>query len=185
MNVAERYVAFLRAINVGGRVVKMDRLRELFEAVPLSNVETFIASGNVAFESRTKDPPALEKKIEARLYKALGYDVETFIRSAGELARIADVQPFDDLTPEHSLLIGFLAVEPTAIARASTSALRTEVDDFHVNGREVYWRCRTRLTETLVSGPRLAKTLGMPTTFRNVTTIRRLIAKYPAARPSF
>ena len=49
---AARLVAFLRAINVGGHNVKMDRLRELFEALGLSNVETFIASGNVIFDSR-------------------------------------------------------------------------------------------------------------------------------------
>lgn len=46
-----RYFAFLRAINVGGHVVKMDRLRQVFESLAFSNVETFIASGNVIFES--------------------------------------------------------------------------------------------------------------------------------------
>ena len=45
----ETYVALLRGINVGGRNVKMDRLREIFESLGFSNVETFIASGNVIF----------------------------------------------------------------------------------------------------------------------------------------
>ena len=50
-----KYVALLRAINVGGHTVKMDHLRSLFEAIGFSNVETFIASGNVIFDSRSKD----------------------------------------------------------------------------------------------------------------------------------
>lgn len=62
-----RYVAFLRAINVGGRTVKMDRLREIFESLGLGDVETFIASGNVIFRSRSTKPQALEKKIERSL----------------------------------------------------------------------------------------------------------------------
>ena len=62
-----RYVAFLRAINVGGHIVKMDHLRELFTQLGLTDVETFIASGNVLFTTSSKSGPALEKKIEQAL----------------------------------------------------------------------------------------------------------------------
>ncbi len=67
-----RYVAFLRAINVGGHTVKMDYLRMLFEALGFSNVETFIASGNVIFDSKATSAKALEKRIEHCLAEALG-----------------------------------------------------------------------------------------------------------------
>ena len=51
-----RYIAFLRAINVGGHnTVKMDFLRQLFESLGFSNVETFIASGNIVFETTSKN----------------------------------------------------------------------------------------------------------------------------------
>ena len=49
-----RYIAFLRAINVGGHTVKMAELKRLFEALGFTNVETFIASGNVIFDSSAK-----------------------------------------------------------------------------------------------------------------------------------
>ena len=62
-----RYVAFLRAINVGGRRVKMHHLRELFESLGFSNVETFIASGNVIFDSPAEDTRKLEQRIEDHL----------------------------------------------------------------------------------------------------------------------
>ena len=90
-----RYVAFLRAINVGGRRVKMDHLRKLFEALGTSNVETFIASGNVIFDSEADDPRVLERKIEDHLQESLGYEVATFVRSTSELAGIARYRPFD------------------------------------------------------------------------------------------
>ncbi|HLA07538.1 MAG TPA: DUF1697 domain-containing protein [Anaerolineales bacterium] len=57
-----KYVAFLRAINVGGHPITMDRLCEFFEELGFSNVETFIASGNVIFETKEKNTASLEKK---------------------------------------------------------------------------------------------------------------------------
>jgi uncharacterized protein (DUF1697 family) len=176
-----KYVAFLRAINVGGHTVKMDYLRSLFESLGFSNVETFIASGNVIFDSTSKSTRALEKKIESCLAKALGYEVLTFVRSGSELAAIADYKAFSetDLTADgHTVYIGFMGSEPSEIVRENLRLLTTKVDDFVVNGREVYWLCRTRFSESQISGALLAKTLGMPTTLRNTTTVKKLAAKY-------
>src|SRR4051812_37196638 len=105
-----RYVAFLRAINVGGHTVKMAALRELFEVLDLEQVETFIASGNVIFSSTVSDAAALEQQIEAHLRQSLGYPVATFLRSTVELASIAAHSPFQ--AAEHAagntLYIAFL-----------------------------------------------------------------------------
>ena len=57
---------------------------------------------------------------------------------------------------------------------------RTPIDDFHIHGREVYWLCRTRMSEFAFTGALLEKAIGMPATMRNTTTIRKLAAKYPA-----
>ena len=180
---AARLLAFLRAINVGGHNVRMDRLRELFEALGLSNVETFIASGNVIFDSPATNSQVLEKEIEDHLRESLGYEVATFIRSASELRDIASYRPFEasELDREgNSLYIAFLSSLPGGEAREKLSAFRTEIDDFHVHGREVYWLCRTKMSESTFSGALLEKTVGMPATMRNATTIKRLAAKYPA-----
>lgn len=115
-----KYVAFLRAINVGGHTVKMDYLRSLFAALGLANVETFIASGNVIFDSTSKSTKGLEKKIESYLQETLGYAVATFIRSTSELAAIADYQPFSDaeLSAEgHTLYVGFMAASPSSTVK--------------------------------------------------------------------
>src|SRR5512141_1995213 len=89
-----KYVAFLRAINVGSHTVKMDQLRSLFEALKFANVETFIASGNVIFDVKTTNTQSLERKIEKHLEQSLGYEVVTFVRSIPELQEIANYRPF-------------------------------------------------------------------------------------------
>ena len=133
-----KFIAFLRAINVGGHTVKMDRLRQLFEALKLGNVETFIASGNVIFDFPAKDARALELKIESHLKESLGYAVSTFLRTPEEIARVAAYQPFP-APPEYStLFVGFLASSPSAEVQAKVAGCRTPIDEFHVRDREVY-----------------------------------------------
>ncbi len=179
-----RYVAFLRAINVGGRRIKMDHLRELFESLGFSNVETFIASGNVIFDSEVDEARALGGKIENHLRESLGYEVATFVRSASELADIVRYRPFSpsDLDAEGtSLYIAFLQVPPSVEAEQKLMAHRNEVDDFRVHGREVYWLCRKKMSESSFSGALLEKTMGVPATVRNATTVQKLVAKYPAS----
>jgi uncharacterized protein (DUF1697 family) len=176
-----KYVAFLRAINVGGHTVKMDQLRELFKGLGFKNVETFIASGNVIFDSPSKSSKALEKKIESCLLKALGYEVVTFVREASELAGIAAYKPFSESelnAKGHTLYVGFMASEPNQTAKEKLLSLKTKVDDLHVNGREIYWLCRTKFGDSEISGASLAKALGLPSTLRNSTTVKKLAAKY-------
>ncbi|MEP6919821.1 MAG: DUF1697 domain-containing protein [bacterium] len=177
-----KYVAFLRAVNVGGHIVKMDQLRRLFKSQGFTNVETFIASGNVIFDSPVRSTQKLEKKIEQNLKKNLGYEVETFIRSIAELAEIASYEPFPGGESDGEgcvVYIGFLGNSPAAAARKKLLLLRTPVDEFHLNGREFYWLCRGRMSDSQITGNLLQKTLGMQTTMRNSNTVRRLVTKYP------
>ena len=161
----------------------MEQLRLLFEELDLSNVETFIASGNVIFESSSKSSSALEKKIEKHLKQALGYEVATFIRTPAELTKITEYKPFATSELENtanSLYISFLPAKIDKAAQEKVLELQTEIDEFHFHGRELYWLCRKRFSESLVSGPKLNKALGVPATARNVTTVRKLAAKYAA-----
>ena len=180
-----RYVAFLRAINVGGRRVKMAHLRTLFEALGFFDVTTFIASGNVIFDSPAEDTRKLEQRIEDHLRESLGYEVATFVRSGSELVDVAGYEPFvpSDLNVEgNSLYIAFLQASPTFEAEQKLMAFRSEVDDFRVNGREVYWLCRKKMSESVFSGALLEKTVEMPATIRNATTVQKVAAKYSASR---
>jgi len=176
-----RYIAFLRAINVGGRVVTMDRLRSLFDSLGFSGVETFIASGNMVFESRSGDTRVLSRKIEQLLQQSLGYEVATFIRTDSEVAAIARHRLFESAKARSAkaLNVGFLSEAPRADARRALMRLRTDSDDFHVHGREVYWLSRTKLSESGFSYAVFEKTLRVQATFRGLNTVVRLAAKYP------
>ncbi len=175
------YLAFLRAINVGGHTVKMERLKKLFETLGFSNVSTFIASGNVIFDSSSKNPQALEKKIEAHLKKSLGYEVATFIRSASELKEIARYRPFpeSEVAKSRALYVGFLQQPPSAEAKKKLLAVDSKTERFHFHERELYWLLGACFVESEFSGPLLEKTLGIPTTLRNATTVKKLAEKYP------
>jgi uncharacterized protein (DUF1697 family) len=179
-----RYVAFLRAINVGGHTVKMDALRRLFEALGFSGVETFIASGNVVFESDSTAAARLEVKIESCLAKALGYEVRTFLRTDAEVAAISKYKPFreTDIQSAVAFCVGFVAKALEREAERVVMGFKSDIDDFHVHGREVYWLCRKRQSKSTFSNAAPEKRLGMRATLRGINTIVRLAAKYPAVR---
>jgi uncharacterized protein (DUF1697 family) len=180
-----RYFAFLRAINVGGHTVKMDVLRQHFEALGIASVETFIASGNVIFETPAKNTRTLEKKIEQQLHAALGYEVATFIRTAVELSAIAQYQPFPPsmMKTAQALNVAFLAETLDAASQKKLAALKTDIDDFHVHGREVYWLCRKKQSESTFSNAVLEKTIRRAATLRGIKTIQKMAAKYGVILP--
>ncbi len=160
----------------------MDYLRREFESLGFSNVETFIASGNVVFETASKNTASLEKKIAAHLRDALGFDVATFIRTDKELAAIAKYQPFKQSALDKAVAfnVAFLADALDENSKQKLMALRTEIDDFHVHGREVYWLCQKKQSESTFSNAVLEKTLGVQSTLRGVNTIRKMAEKYGA-----
>jgi len=105
------YIAFLRGVNVGGHIVKMERLRELFSALGVGNVRSYIQSGNIFFETAETDRAALRHKIEAHLFEALGYEVPVFLRTPAEVEYALRLDPFKpvDVTPETRLSIIFVS----------------------------------------------------------------------------
>lgn len=167
-------VAFLRAINVGKRRVKMERLRQPFEELGFEDVSTFIASGNVIFRSPGK-VSELEAEIEDALESTLGFEVRTFVRPASKLATIVGNQPFGkgDL-PVH---VGFLKKSATAAVKSGLAGISNETDTVTATGPEVFWLARGGMGRATLSGAVLEKALGQATTFRSLKMLRRLQEK--------
>ena len=174
-----QYVALLRAINVGGHTVKMDHLRAMFESAGFSNVSTFIASGNVIFDS-PKTAAQAEVRIEKTLQKELGYGVITMVRTRGEIASIvAHVNHRKLQATDVTLYVGFSKAAPDAAAANAVAALSNDTDILAVDGRELYWQCRAKsFTDSTIKGNVIEKTLKVPTTLRNFTTVSKIAAKY-------
>jgi uncharacterized protein (DUF1697 family) len=175
-----RYIAFLRAINVGGRVVPMARLRSIFEAMELDDVSTFITSGNVIFTS-TKKEPSLVRAIESTLAKKLGYEVNAFLRTDEELAALAGgpaLAKARGFVP--TVVVGFCAAPPDAATKRRIAAIPSPVDRFVVEGRNILWLCDVKQSESKVTLTTLEKALAARATFRGVNTIDKLATKLGA-----
>lgn len=172
-----RYVAFLRAINVGGRNVTMETLRGVLAPLRLVNIETFIASGNVIFETRAA-PAKLEARIARVLEAGLGYPVKTMLRSFEEVRAIdAVARSLPESTAKN---VGLLAAEPAAAAVQAFLKLQTPLDKLEVRGRELYWLSQVRQSESALFKVDFERLLGVALTMRGASTIAKLCAKYPA-----
>lgn len=175
-----RYFAFLRALNVGGHNVKMDELRKIFESLFFKNVETFIASGNVIFETNIPSGSDIELTIEQKLKDTLGYEVAAFLRTDDHLAHLADYLPFNkkQMALAAAYVVGFTKSELNQMQTKALMSFKTEIDDFHTRGTEVFWLCKTKQSESTFDPKKLERTLSMPVTFRTIKTIHRLAVKY-------
>ncbi|AKU16922.1 hypothetical protein VV02_15405 [Luteipulveratus mongoliensis] len=171
-------MAFLRAINVGGHTVTMARLRELVGELGYADVATFIASGNLIVTT-DRTPRQVEKDVASGLEKALGYAVETYVRTPVELSAIGEAEPFGTVEDGHKVQVGFLTAALKADAARAVEDLSNDYDTLRVDGREIYWHTRGGVSGSLIKPAVFARTLTVPTTMRNVNTIRRLVAKYP------
>jgi uncharacterized protein (DUF1697 family) len=103
------YIALLRGINVGGHLIKMERLRKLFMELGFTHVRTYIQSGNVFFESPQTDRKSVAQAIEQHLYQAFGYEVPVFLRTIPELEHLVAINPFQHITvtPEMRVCVVF------------------------------------------------------------------------------
>jgi len=176
--------AFLRGINVGGHNVTNDALRRVLVDLDLTGVRTFIASGNLIFDgdgAARSDAAAdadLEARIAAAMEETLGWPVPAFVRSAAEVAaivRFAAGAPELAAGTGETLQVGLLHRAPDPAAVAAIAGLSTPADLLRADGREIYWLCRGPVHSSKVTSGRVDRAAGGPVTFRNMTTMRRLV----------
>lgn len=173
----KKYIAFLRAINVGGTtIIKMTDLKKSFESFGLENVQTYIQTGNVYFESQEGSASALEERIEHQLEKVAGKRIPLFVRTMREVTDMVNGCPFDPRDGE----IVYVVILDRKPAKNNIDALlsqRSTADDFAVNGKVVYSLRRDRET-SIFSNNFIEKILDTPGTTRNLTTLRKILAKF-------
>lgn len=99
-----RYAALLRGVNIGGRTIKKDALKECLENVGLNDVKTVIQSGNVVFKT-DKGPGELKKLVEKSLMEFFGFKVHTQVLDIEELEEIVKAYPFISETSQHDYII--------------------------------------------------------------------------------
>lgn len=171
-----RYVAFLRAVNVGKRRVEMARLRQVVEALGYDDVRTHINSGNVAFTSRARGT-SLEQALEPAFAEAFGFEIPTFVRAVAELATVVEAALFDDVADGDVYLVAFARRALTTAEADAVRALAGPADDLVVAGRDIHWHIHGKSMDSGIS-PRQWEQTGIgPITTRNITMLRKLVAK--------
>ena len=129
------YIALLRAVNVGGTgKLAMTELRAMCEALGFTGVRTYIASGNVVFQSRLA-AASVKKQLERSLEDYAGKPVGVLLRTADEMAAVLAANPFASAPPERTLAL-FLNTAPHADALATVSGQGTET--LALGTREIY-----------------------------------------------
>ena len=160
------YAALLRAVNVGGTgKLPMSELRTMCASVGFSNVRTYIASGNVVFESKLS-----EKSVKAKLERCLetyaGKPVGILIRTGAELAAVLADNPFSSAAPNQTVAI-FLSAPPPADLLDSVSGQQTE--EIALGTREIYVHYKDGIARSKLKIP--AAGTG---TARNLNTVAKL-----------
>lgn len=176
-----RYVAFLRGMNLGGRRIKNEELRQHFEEMGFDEVATFRASGNVIFASSGREAETkLARRVEAELEERLGYDVPVFLRSIEEVTAIAATEPFKPRQVAKSpgkLQVSLLMERPSAAAKRKVLAMASDEDLLAIEARELYWLPSGGLLESELDLKAIARLLGIDTR-RTMGTIEQIAAKY-------
>ena len=171
-----KHIAFLRALNVGGRNVAMADLRRHFEALGCVSVETHIASGNVFFESGQADGSGLEQMLETGLEQRLKFPVVVFVRKCPDLCELRD-WPFAAKLATASNII-FLKESLSREQVAQLNDLESDVDSFEVRGSHIAWRCAVKQSESRFSNAVLERKLGLRSTIRTRKTIVDIVKRF-------
>jgi uncharacterized protein (DUF1697 family) len=169
--VAATRVALLRGINLGARnKIAMPALRDLFADLGAEAVETYVQSGNVVFDGRL-DPGA----IEARIKRDLGLEIVVLVRTAAELKRVVEKNPFAKRVKDPKQLhVTFLAEKPAAARVKELDPERSPGDEFAVVGREVYLHTPKGYGVSKLSNAWFEQKLGVAGTSRNWNTVSTL-----------
>jgi uncharacterized protein (DUF1697 family) len=173
-----RYVALLRSVNLGGHGrIAMNELRESFARLGFTDVVTYIQTGNVLFDARSKSEAAVVSAVEERLVKDFGDTTAVILRTLPDLLRIGGASPYAnkgaDPARHH---VTFLAERPTEKAVTELVLPPSGRDELVVVGREVYVHTPDGYSNSKLTGTFLERRLGVLSTTRNWNTVTKLSA---------
>jgi uncharacterized protein (DUF1697 family) len=174
----QRYIGFLRSINIGGRRVTGRELERIFSGLGLASPVSFLSSGNVVFDAEPS--PFHAKNIETGLHESLGYSVPVVLRTAEEVQAIATTQPFsaEQLGSSTGKVQVSLFVELPAPKNArAVLDMATPEDLLHIQGRELYWLPAAGMSDAALDTLLIEKLLGTQTR-RTLNTLQRLTKKF-------
>lgn len=172
-----KYVAFLRGINVGGKnKIKMETLREVCRALGFSVVKTYINSGNVLFETAKTNNKKLAAKIEAAIEKEFDLKIKTIVRTIGEIEEIIKNNPFEgEFENDKDVHVFFLDEELPDEKRELLLSNNNENEEYFVRGREIFCHLKIGVLGSLMGKDYIGKKLKVSATARNWRTVNKVL----------
>ena len=175
-----RYVVFLRAVNVAGRIAGMESLRHAFVSLGFANVKTYIQSGNVLFDAPRKREAELCKRIETTLHELLGYEVPTFLRTMPRLFGLVDDTPFGDrkASVDLKLYVTFLSRPLRKPPDLPLFSPNRDLEVIAVRGADVFTLSRRYRGRFGFPNNFVEDALRVQATSRNWETIRKMMQAF-------
>ena len=173
----QKYVAFLRGINVGGnKKVPMAELKKVIEKIGLKNVKTLLASGNVVFEADSDKIDELQDSISSAIEKAFKFPVPVLLRSFTDIQEIIALDPFKNITitPQTRLYVTFLTKKVQDKASSNFVSKDKSFKILSKTKSEVFSVLDLSITGTPEAMGALEKEFGKEVTTRNWNTILKL-----------
>jgi uncharacterized protein (DUF1697 family) len=172
------YIVMLRGINVSGhKTIKMEDLRALCDDLGFRNVETYVQSGNIIFQSQVENPATISRRIGAKIIEFFGFEVSVMVRTSNEMRNVISNNPFlkENGIDSSKLHVTFLSeiVQKTSLEKLAE--LSTSPDRFHPAPREIYVYCPSGYGRTKLSNVGIEKALSVAATTRNWKTTTKLL----------
>jgi uncharacterized protein (DUF1697 family) len=173
-----KYVAFLRGINVSGqKIIKMEALSRMFASMGFSGVKTYIQSGNVIFES-SESAAYLTETIEKNLHVFLGYDVTVLLRTMSAIEEIVKQNPFKEAESNNitKLYVTFMSEELPIKVDFPIISPRNDVEIFQITNRNAFSISRQQNGKFGFPNIFIEKEFKILSTTRNWTTVCKVIS---------
>src|SRR5262245_2141737 len=182
----KKYVAFLRAVNIAGHaIVRMNRLRDAFEAAGCKDVGTYIQSGNVIFEAPEENSTAVFQKIRVKLHDLIGSEPVILFRKIRYVEDLIRAAPFKDFhaEPGIKLYVAFLSEKTVTKPRFPLVSRKEALEAIGMKSLEVFIVSR-RKKNGFYGFPNnfIEKELGVLATSRNWSTLTKLVV-FARSRP--
>ncbi len=170
------FISLVRGINVGGKTLKMDKLKSIYESLNLKDVKTYIQSGNVLFNSKNKNIEKIRNELESQIKNQTDLSVTIIIRTQKELKKILESNPFVNSGNEdiEHLYVTLLENESPKSSLKNLVPAKETKDAFKVAGKEIFLYCPDGYGRTVLSNDFFEKKLKMRATTRNWRTLNKL-----------
>ena len=168
----------LRGINVSGqKLIKMEALKRLYEALGFENVITYVQSGNVVFESESQHSTLIEQILSDKIKDDFGYEVAVFVITVEQLSKIVERNPLVYGTGKEvsSLYVTFLSPYPDMIGKEDIEVKKQEGEDIIFSNEAVYLYCPNGYGTTKLTNKLIESKLNVVATTRNWKTVNALL----------